>query len=248
MPHATEQAKASRWLAEIEGELMDIVAIRDQFPESPESVVEIDGKHFLISPDIDACASASDARRVAVDTIDALNMCAGLIYPDHMDIRLGAIAEWNHEILTRHYSARLEPGIYRLRMADVKLTAGSKEGAIKDLSDRSIADQALEHMRSNPSVREAMSRLHNRQADWPDLYIVFDVVKRLSTPSGAKATHKEILSLGWATEDELERLYDTANFYRHGPPRKPTKYPEMTIEDGRDLVRRLMLRLLKELK
>jgi hypothetical protein len=237
---------SARWLAEIEGELMDISAMREQISASAESIEEIDEKFYLISPFLDTCKVAAEARVVALELIYDLNVSVALVYSDHNDIRLGVIAEWMNGSLTRHYTMSAEPGVFRLRLGNVKVFVNGKESPDVQ-SIQTIADRARLLLRSNSDVRAALILLHKYPVTWSNLYIVFETVKRLTTPPGKKADHVPLMNWGWADKNELDRLYETAKFYRHGFPREPLKCLELSMDDAKSLVRRLVMKLVNHL-
>ncbi len=105
-------------------------------------------------------------------------------------------------------------------------------------------DRWLEHADRDPDIAEAIEIFGGRPHDWVNLYRIFEIIEGRA----------DIIGSGWASRSETERFTRTANHpdaagpeARHArssvqPPPRP-----MTLEEGVELIRRIMLGLLGSL-
>ena len=125
---------------------------------------------------------------------------------------------------------------------------GAVAGAA-ELPRRSFAERMTELIERDDRVREAALALRAKPVSFPNLYIVYETVKGLMSPTGDRSHWKRLVERGWISGDDSERFYDTANFYRKGYPREPIKHPpEMLLDDATRFIERLFRRMIDELQ
>jgi hypothetical protein len=81
--------------------------------------------------------------------------------------------------------------------------------------------------------------------NWTDLYIAYETVRKSVSSS---KRYNELVASGWADDNELNRFYRTAQYYRHGLPRDPIKeVMPLPLDDAVELIQRLLAKWAKKL-
>jgi hypothetical protein len=110
---------------------------------------------------------------------------------------------------------------------------------------RSFANRAKDLIAKNDEIREAANALMVNPVGWANLRLIYEIVKGMMSQRADRKDWMALVNLGWISESNSNRFYDTATFYSHGFRRAPLKCsPPMPIEEGEKIARDLLWRLI----
>jgi hypothetical protein len=220
------------WRLELNGDSADLLAARAAFDLQDPHVFLAGETTVLSSSALDACTAAKDARSVGARVLESLNLSIEATDNHYRPIASSILLEWTGENWRRHHSMVLEPGRYRL--AGMRLAMPGQTPA------PTLAEKAFGLIQTSAELRDVASRIAAHPGKWSDLYTAFETLKALNSSRARRDDYRPLIDKGWATQDELDRFRDSANFEdRHGYPKDPRKHAPLSLNEGVELIRRI---------
>ena len=98
-------------------------------------------------------------------------------------------------------------------------------------------------------VREVAFVLGAEPISYQNLFIVYETVKGLMSPKGDRADWQALVNLGWISEDDSKRLWETLGYYHHGHPRGSLACgPALALDKAAEMVGDLFRRMVDHLQ
>lgn len=91
---------------------------------------------------------------------------------------------------------------------------------------------SLPLVKANPGLAKALDIMGQPTLEWPDLYIVFEIVERSVSPT-------KVHQLGSATRQTVSRFTGSAQPHRHAHPTGVPSNP-MSLAEGQEFVSKLV--------
>ena len=165
-----EEVKMSRSGIEITSNDPALLSFLVKYPANPSwSVIEVEGKHFLLSPDFQGLSSPQEVWQAADNLLFVLNGIMKLKFKSTSLERGSTVAYFdeNNEIISR-------TGTRSIPMR-VSLSAGESYYQDADAQQTSVID-IWQKAQNNDAVLEALQHYSN-QLNWFNLYKVYEVIE-----------------------------------------------------------------------
>jgi hypothetical protein len=216
------------WRVRLTGQERDLrflaTALRD-----PWSVIEEDGRSYLRSSLFDGFGEAAEVKQAADDMIERANLAGLLHFERCSGVSTGEVVRVRPDG-SQDISVSIATGLV-IAEASVVAFSSSDGPASKPSPPDLTADIAfLEHQ---PAVVKALSHVSNE----PHWYGYWKAVEAVGRAVGGV---KGIVNLGWASDEQVERLRETAHHFRHHD--HPTPPNPMTEAEARSFVVALLRR------
>lgn len=232
-----------RWYVELTGHPLDLLEMQERLRTGPSRITQIDGKWYIGSRKFQDETVESIVYKTAAEILSTLNLAFSIASSGHEAIKLGSSVientptgrQTSHTILfLGGVSVRARASVGSILVDGIPLAPTT-----------SLPEKLIELADQNDDFHATLRTFNADPPSFSDLYIVFETVKKALDPLGNNNPDRgkdEIVRLEWASESELSRLYRTAQFYRHGYPRKPLALgcEELPLSDATALVRRLL--------
>lgn len=223
--------------------------IQIQFPHRQLSLENVGERVAFNMPEFDACAVVSEVETVASEFVSLANLSLSLTSADYESINIYSIAEKTADGVVNRKILQTITGKGRHRIQPPSSGASSENAAATaPKAEATLAERTASLIRRNDAVREAALALTSTPMSWGNINLAFETIKGLTSPRGKREDWEQLKDWGWATEDQLNRLYDTAGYYRHGHPRGSLKYQELSLAEGEAIARSLFERLVEHLE
>jgi hypothetical protein len=209
------------WYFELVGRDIDISYLTTEFPGEPHRTVHIEGKPYLTSLRFVAHNDLRAVREEALELIGMLNRALGAVAANFNPVRIG-------DVVVQIVDRTRPPKIY-LRVG-------------RSPREESVPLKVLLMNMEDNDYAEAAASLANRPTTWSDLFITFETIKK-KIGGGNREGHQVLLERNWLSAEEAQSFCRTAQFFRHGLPRKPIDGAEMSLDDADALIRRLFSQL-----
>lgn len=184
------------WFVQVEGDRLDIDDVERALPPGAKfTIVTRFGGRCLSGQTLNEAASAHDARLVAQNILDLLNVAARLTDGSHRDVRPGGVfdADGHRTALGRAH------GAIRFRGYAYGVMPGPDRSAPP--RQRTLAELMLELDGLVPEVGEVVALL-GAEATPSDLYKVFEVLRTAGC---------EPWAMGWVSKAEQGRFTRSVN-------------------------------------
>lgn len=226
---------AYRWKVALKGDAFDLETIQEELRVSDFRVLQEGSKFYLVGDRFEAIGTNQQVHAAAQEVIANLNLSLHLARPDFASIDFGGAIEEERAdgSSVTHQWVYLMGVRSRVRFG---ATVVSHSGEVKPPPPpkASFSERVMEVLSTNEHFREAMKAFTIEPKNYKDLFIAYETVCKV-LPN----RYKDIIDLGWASNDELKQFRDTAHFYRHGHPRERPKI-EVPLDEAVELVRRLL--------
>ncbi len=230
------------WAAELVGEKIDLDDLRallaPPFVPWVEDYKTEQGVALLLrSPDWGQLSDATAVRHDATRMVERLNGAAALLHTDAVPVSLGQIRKFgmdgNPEPIVVSASGHAQ-GTSRARGRG-SVTTGNSGPRRETLMQKWFREADADDSRAD--LLAYVSRANN----WYDLFKAAECARRLS---GGKNGLKAILGTDFG---EWDRIWQTANFYRHAPDPVKSRLPQPPAEFdvGREFMLRAITRVFK---
>ena len=238
-----------KWLARVDASPRELELVQQNYSDRFLTIEEHGQEKLIASHRFEACTTALEARDEAVRLLASINVVMELAMASFAGLRFNGVAEHRDGQLHQTIFAELYANLNVFLTAAATVTGGGAAAGAAELPRRSFAERMTELIERDDRVREAALALRVKPVSFPDLYIVYETVKGLMSPTGDRSEWKGLVERGWISDNDSKRFYDTANFYRKGYPREPIKhFPEMLLDDATRLIERLFRRMIDELQ
>jgi hypothetical protein len=230
------------WAVELGGEKFDVDDFREMLAPPFDPWVEeysMDGASMAIlrSRSWVTLTEAPDVFRDAGRMIDRVNGALLLIHNDAKPVKLGQTIRFGSDGKREKI---LSPGTRHLRltMGRVRATITRASASPSQPPEQSKLQKWLREAETDDTRDELFVHL-NRANNWFDLYKSAELTRRL-----AGGAHKLGLVLG-SDKKEWDRIWQTANCYRHAPdPKKPLPVKPAEFEGAREFILKVIPRIL----
>ena len=115
---------------------------------------------------------------------------------------------------------------------------------------RSREERLVSLMARSPEMEELAVELNAQPISWGAMNTIYESAKGIMSEKKSmkdrRADHTGLVARGLLTEDESNRFYNTAGYYRHGHPREGT--PTMEYTEALLLTKRLFWNLVDQLE
>lgn len=178
---------------------------------------------------------AGDVTRDAGRMIDRVNGALLLTNPDAKAVKLGHPIRFGSDGKRQHILSA-EAGHFRMTGGRIRMTIGGD--AVSTSNAKLKLNKLLKEAEFDDTCADLLVHL-NRADNWFDLFKSMELARRRA---GGKSKLELILA---ADAKEFNRIWQTANCYRHAP--NPIKYPLPSVpaefESARDAILRILSRL-----
>jgi hypothetical protein len=223
----------SRWLAQLEGDRLDLEELPRWFPDGPIFAIEETGTFFLVGPGLDVLQDPEDVRSAAIAALDDYSGISALLWPGFQKPRVGRIIREDED-------GRRATAVHFAAMTGrVKVTGKLTRVGDSEPQRPTQGQVLLKAAQSSPNLSVAILLWSEREKTWPRLYRVLEEIETANRQSVDKA--------GFCSEDERERFGHSAQVHevagldaRHAlgkfkPPANPMNLAEATDFVGRML-------------
>jgi hypothetical protein len=238
------------WLAQLEGDKLDLEDLPRWFSQLDHKVRSEDGKYYLASSAFQYCATTTAVWELAEQIVERMNGAARALEPGFRPARVGTEIVQVYDDGTRQMHRRVQVFGTELRMKTGAITVfidGKPLPPQPSKQEKLVAQWEAEGHES--ALGRALRIGLLPQQTWGSLYHVYEVVKH--DVSGEIGDWKALLPLlpnDPQLGDQLDRFRKTANdpahagmHARHGRPEpNPTPDP-MTLAEAQSLIRRLLV-------
>jgi hypothetical protein len=203
------------WLVRLTGQERDLrflaTALRD-----PWRVTEEDGRSYLRSSFFNGFSEAAEVKLAADEMIDRANLAGLLHFERYAGVSTGEVVRVRPDG-SRDISVSTATGLV---IAEARVVAfSSSDGPASKPSPPDLAAD-IAFLEQQPAIAKALSHVRNE----PDWYGYWKAVEALGRAVGGV---KGIVNLGWASDEQVERLRQTAHHFRHhdqpAPPNPMTE-------------------------
>jgi hypothetical protein len=230
------------WAVELVGEKFDLDDLRNDLappfdPWMEDYATDVGSTALLRSSSWTALNKAAEVYRDAGRMIDRINGALLLIHPDARPVKLGQPIRFGEDGKRQHILFA-ETGHFRLTGGRIRGTV-NRGSAAPAPPEQPKLQKWLKEAELDDTRAELLIQL-NRADNWFDLFKSAELVRRL-----AGGQSKLFLVLG-SDKKEWERIWQTANCYRHAPD--PKKYPlppvPAELEGAREFLLKVISRIL----
>lgn len=225
-----------RWKIALKGDSFALRILAWNLPSGDVRALKEDEVTFLVAPRIDLLDSLHAVRITADEMLANVNIAFSILHTEYSSVEAeGTVIEREAD-----GSERLHvPSLTATMDLNVRFgVLGIHRGQPTTPSLSELALTAIEH---SEHLRAAVLAFNAKPTNFGDLFIAYETLCRSFSAQGKSSNKQEIITLGWATQKELSEFGETANYYRHGLPRKPVKSLEMPLEEAAGLIRRLLV-------
>ena len=218
----------SEWRVRLTGQERDLcllaTALRDSW-----RVIEEDGRSYLRSSLFDRFGEAAEVKQAADEMIDRANLAGLLHFERYAGVSPGEVVRLRPDG-SRDVSVSIATGL-AIGQGSAVAFSSSTGPASKPSPPDLTADIAF--LERQPAIVKALSHVRNE----PDWYGYWKAVEALGRAVGGV---KGIVNLGWASDEQVERLRETAHHFRHHDHPAPPN--PMTEAEARSFVVALLRR------
>ena len=227
------------WEVVLAGDAADLRALSDSFADSDPAILERDGEYVFRWSVLDGLSDATQVKEKADEQIAWLSGSASLILEAIEPIKVAQVILVSDDG-SRNIHVFPDPiiGTSRMSVPTVRVGRADETEEIHRPADPVKAWLAVAE--SSEDVARALRLSEGREHDWVELYRLLEIVED-------SVTRKGITDAGWATRSQLKRFCHTANSLeaagdaaRHGREQKPPPQRPMTLNDARELIRRVV--------
>jgi hypothetical protein len=212
--------KKPGWGVKLEGDAFDVDDLKDRLgqPFTPwvEEYSDVGGTGMVLRSN--DWASLSDARAVYMDADRILERLHGeaLLYdPDAKRVQSGQVfrfwADGRRDTVIVLQGAQIKVTLGRVRVKVTSTTDDSSAPPIETETQRWFRDAETHEL-----LAELFSQI-SKCIDWYDIYKIMEIAK------GIGGSKENFMALLGSEASEWNRIWRTANCYRHAP--NPIKYP-----------------------
>lgn len=232
-----------RWRVMLHGDVFDLETAEEGFLLPDVFVLRAGKVFYLVGEIFEAFDTYKEVRSSAQETISTLNLTLRLTNPDFQSVKIGSsiIERRADGSSATHRWMYAEAGHVRIRGGVAVLKV---EGQVSPPPRQpTLAERVALVAEANEYFASALRAFDAEPKNYKDLYIAYETVKKGSSPT---QDFEVLIGLSWTTDEELKRFRETANYHRHGFPRK-MRVPEMPLAEAEELVRRLLVNWAKKL-
>ena len=231
----------AQWFVELLGDGFDLEEFPRNFRSGECMAVEKEGRTYLAGPCFQECEGAAQARDKAGTWLDRQFGSLVLLQPNLRKPRLG-------QVTLEHEDGRKDAFVFpegaQMRIKGSAMISVTVNGQ-PVLPGITRAEELIKGSRNNPHLERALQLWADPNRGWSQLYGVLEEVE--------STIGQHVNKAGWASRSQRSQFTQTANSAeagglraRHGlgrndPPPKP-----MTIEEGREFIRELLMRALRD--
>lgn len=229
------------WAIELIGEKFDIDDLRNYLvspfdPWVEDYSTDTGPTPLLRSSGWTAFNKAGEVFRDAGRMIDRINGALLLIHPDAKPVKLGQPIRFGDDGKRQHILFA-ETGHFRLTGGRVRMTIGERS-VVSVSNAQSRLQKWLKEAELDDTRAELFVHL-NRADNWFDLFKSAELARKLA---GGKNKLYHVLG---CDKKEWERIWQTANCYRHAPD--PAKYPLPAPPAAFEAAREFMLKVISRI-
>lgn len=239
------QSDQPRWFVKLDGSSRDIDAVKQSYSAGVLDIEELGGERLLSAPRFAGCESVGDVMAEATELLANVNTAMSIASDSYGGLGIGGVVE--HTATGRHRTVFIgiaNEASFAMAMSAHLIGPDGQRVPAGPPPQRSSEERLTDIMDRDDRVREAALELAGKPVSWPSLYVVFETVKRVLAQEG-----KELRDTGWISKTEARQFGATADYYRHGHPRRPIPSgKEMPQDDATKLVKRLFHRMVDHLQ
>lgn len=214
----------TRWLAKITASASDKHLVQKHFSAATLSIEEHGQQTFVVSPLFQPCNDVQEVRAAATRLIANVNAVLALAERPFEGVSFDdCVAERRNGNLYRTYFAEARSHSFSSVTAHGVALGPDGKPLPPPAPQRGFAERMLDLLDRDDRVREVALLLRSEPISYQDLFIAYETVKGLVSPTGKRCDWRTLVSLGWISESDLNRLHDTLGYYHHGHPRGTMK-------------------------
>lgn len=221
-----------RWKVALRGDLFTLSILAWNLLAGDVQVLKEDEAAFLVAQRLNRLDNLYAVRVTADEMLANINLAFSILHNKYSSVEAGGTVierevDGSEQIHAPGLSATMD---FNVRFGILSIHRGQP-------TTPSLSELALRAIERNGYLRTAATAFNARPTSFGNLYIAYETVRRGVSSSD---NYKDIIALGWASQSELDKFHDTASYYRHGLPRRTMSYPEITLSEATELIRRLL--------
>ena len=227
------------WEVVLAGDAADLRSLSSSFADGDPAILERDGEYVFRWSVLDGLSDVAQVKATADEQIARLSGSASLILGAIEPIKVAQVILVSDDGSRSIYGFP-DPVVWNFRMSVPTVQIRKADGTVKIHRPADPVKAWLAVAESSEDVARALRLSEGREHDWVELYRLLEIVE-------ASVTRKGITDAGWATMSQLKRFCHTANSLeaagdaaRHGREQKPPPQRPMTLNDARELIRRVV--------
>ena len=226
------------WEIVLAGDDADLRSLSDSFADSDPAILERDGKYLFRWSVLDGLSDATQVKAAADKQIAWLSGGASLTLGAIEPIKVAQVILVSDDG-SRNIHVFPDPVVWTFRTSVPTIQIKRADGTEEIHRPADPVKAWLAAAESSDNVARVLRLSEGREHDWVELYRMLEIVE-------ASAGRNRITDAGWATKGQLERFRRTANSpqaagdaARHGHQQKKPPPKPMTLNEARELIRRV---------
>lgn len=227
------------WEVGLAGDAADLRSLSDSFADSDPAILEREGEYLFRWSVLDGLSNATQVKAAADEQIARLSGSASLTLGAIEPIKVASVIMIGEDG-SRNIHVFPDPVVVTFRTSVPTVQIRRADGTEEIHRPADPVKAWLVAAESSDHVARALRLSEGRNHDWVELYRLLEIVED-------SVSRKRITDAGWATRSQLKRFRHTANSLkgagdaaRHGHEQKSPPQRPMTLNDARELIRRVV--------
>ena len=230
------------WKIVLAGDDADLRSLSESFADGDPAILERDGEYLFCWSVLDRLSDATRVKANADEQIARLSGIASLLLGAIEPIKVAQVILISDDG-SRDIHVSPDPVGWAFR-ASVPTVQIGRADATKEIRPADPGSAWLAAAKTSDDVARVLRLSVGREHDWVELYRILEIVK-----ASVGRNRTTITDAGWVTKRQLARFRRTANSpdpkaagdaARHGHSKDPPPPRPMTLNDARDLIRRVV--------
>ncbi len=236
----------ARWLAKVSASTRDKLLVQQHVTADILAFEERGEETFVVSPRFESCDDVQEVLDAATALIANVNVTFEVV-----DRHFGGVSFDN--IVVEQKNGKLNRTIFvpagaLSLVSTMPVLVVGPDGQPSPAPQRSFPERMLALLGQDDRVREVAPLLRARPVSYQNLFIVYETVKGLVSPNHVRSDWQTLVNLGWISEDDSKRLWETLGYYHHGHPRGSPNGPVLALDKAAEMVGDLFRRMVDHLQ